>query len=75
MGVGAGIALVALGAILKYAVTAEVSGLDVNTVGAILMVAGVAVAVISLALIIGARSRGDRVVERRRTAAADEVRL
>ena len=40
MGIGTSIFLIALGAILKYAVTADVSGVDVNTVGLILMIVG-----------------------------------
>jgi hypothetical protein len=40
MGVGASIFLIAVGAILAFAVTAEVSGLDVQVVGWILMAAG-----------------------------------
>jgi hypothetical protein len=40
VGIGTSIFLIALGAILKFAVTADVSGVDVNTVGVILMVVG-----------------------------------
>jgi hypothetical protein len=40
VGIGTSIFLIALGAILKYAVTADVSGVDVNMVGLILMVVG-----------------------------------
>jgi hypothetical protein len=40
MGLGASIFLIAVGAILAFAVTAEVSGLDIQVVGWILMVAG-----------------------------------
>ncbi len=40
---GAGVALVVLGAILAFAVRAEAPGVDVQTVGLILMVAGGAV--------------------------------
>ena len=47
-GIGFGIFLVALGAILRYAVTAEVAGVDIGTVGVILMVAGVVVFLLSL---------------------------
>jgi hypothetical protein len=49
MGIGVSLILVAVGAILTWAVTAEVSGIDVNTVGVILMVVGIAGALISLA--------------------------
>ena len=41
MGIGTSIFLIAVGAILKYAVTADVSGVDVDTVGVILMVVGI----------------------------------
>ena len=49
MGIGVSLILVAVGAILTWAVTAEVSGVDLNTVGIILMVVGAAGALISLA--------------------------
>lgn len=41
MGIGASIFLLALGAILAFAVEASVAGVDIQTVGVILMVAGV----------------------------------
>jgi uncharacterized protein DUF6458 len=41
MGLGVSLFLVAVGAILTWAVTAEVSGLDIQVVGVILMVVGV----------------------------------
>jgi Domain of unknown function (DUF6458) len=40
MGIGTSIFLIAVGAILKYAVTANVSGVDLDVVGVILMVVG-----------------------------------
>lgn len=40
MTIGASIFLIAVGAILKYAVTASVAGIDLQVVGVILMVAG-----------------------------------
>ncbi len=40
MGIGVGIFLIALGAILTFAVNASVSGLDINVVGVILMAVG-----------------------------------
>ncbi|QNN51534.1 hypothetical protein [Nocardioides mesophilus] len=40
---GAGIALVVLGAILTFAVRGEAPGIDIQTVGVILIVAGAAV--------------------------------
>jgi hypothetical protein len=40
MGIGVSLLLIAVGAILTWAVTASTSGIDVNTVGVILMVVG-----------------------------------
>ncbi len=40
MNIGAAVFLIALGAILKYAVTASVAGVSLATVGLILMIAG-----------------------------------
>ncbi len=67
MSIGASIALIAVGAILKYAVNASVQGIEIATVGLILIVAGIIGLVISLILFANA-SRGGRgdVVERRR---------
>lgn len=42
MGIGAGIFLIALGAILTFAVDWHVSGLDLHVVGWVLMLAGLA---------------------------------
>ena len=67
MTIGASIALIAVGAILKYAVNASVQGIEIATVGLILMIAGIIGLVISLILFAN-ESRGGRadVVERRR---------
>ncbi len=51
MSIGASILLIAVGAILRYAVTAEVSGIELQTVGLILMIVGIIGLVISLAVI------------------------
>ena len=48
MGIGTSIFLIAVGAILKYAVTADVQGVELNTVGVILMVVGVLGLLLSL---------------------------
>lgn len=40
MGIGVGLFLLAVGAILTFAVSAEADGFDINTVGIILMVVG-----------------------------------
>jgi Domain of unknown function (DUF6458) len=54
-GIGFGIFLVAVGAILRYAVTAEVAGIDIGVVGVILMVAGAVLFLLSLFFVIWAR--------------------
>ena len=48
MGIGTSIFLIALGAILKFAVNANVSGIDISTVGVILMIAGILGLLVSL---------------------------
>lgn len=48
MGIGVSLILAAAGAILLWAVDAEVSGVDISTVGAILLVVGIAGALLSL---------------------------
>lgn len=70
MTIGAAIGLAALGAILKYAVQDNISGIDLGVVGTILIVAGVVGLIASLALAMSARGgiRDDRerVYERER---------
>ena len=67
MGIGASIGLFALGAILAFAVSADVvSGVSIHVVGWILMLAGV-VGLVFTAVIWGPRRRGRAdVVEERR---------
>ncbi|WP_229076724.1 DUF6458 family protein [Actinoplanes sp. DH11] len=48
MGIGASIFLLALGAILAFAVEADISGLDIGVIGWILMAAGLAGLIITL---------------------------
>jgi len=48
MTIGTSIVLIAVGAILKYAVTAHVSGIDLQTVGTILMLVGILGLILSL---------------------------
>jgi hypothetical protein len=48
VGLGVSIFLIAVGAILTWAVNAEVSGLDIQTVGVILLVVGIAGLVLSM---------------------------
>ncbi len=48
MGIGISIFLIAIGAILRYAVTATATGVNIHTVGVILMIVGVIGLVLSL---------------------------
>lgn len=48
MTIGTSIALIAAGAILKWAVTATVSGFDIQTAGTVLFVLGIVGLVLSL---------------------------
>lgn len=48
MGIGASLILIAVGAILTWAVTAEVSGIDIQVVGVILLIVGIAGVLLSL---------------------------
>jgi sulfite exporter TauE/SafE len=70
MGIGTSIFLIAVGAILKWAVTADVSGVSLATVGTILMVVGVIGLLISLFMLAAWSDRDrvprDRYVERDR---------
>ena len=50
MTIGIAIFLIAVGAILRYAVNADVSGIEIQTVGLILMIAGIIGLVIALAI-------------------------
>ena len=48
MGLGVSLFLIAVGAILTWAVNASVSGLELNTIGVILMIVGVIGLVLSM---------------------------
>ena len=48
MGLGVGISLTAIGAILAFAVNTTVSGLNIHTVGWILLIVGIAGIVLSM---------------------------
>ncbi len=72
MGIGTSIFLIAVGAILKFAVTATISGIELATVGLILMIVGI----IGLALSLLFVARADRgpVVARERVVERDPYR-
>ena len=69
MGIGASVFLIALGAILAFAVDFELVGLDIKVIGIILMIAG-AIGLALTMLVFGRRDRSivgqDRVVTRER---------
>jgi hypothetical protein len=61
MSIGGAIFLIAVGAIMRYALNVDLAGVDLDTVGLILMIAGAALLVISLAVMVFAsedRRRG-----------------
>jgi hypothetical protein len=64
MGYGTSIFLIAVGAIMRFAVRDSISGVNLDMVGLILMLAGVAVLILTLlwTLIWADRRRADREV-------------
>ena len=64
MGIGASVFLLAVVAILAFAVDYTVSGVDINVVGGILMVAG-AIGLLMTSLVFGRRDRDAVVTEER----------
>jgi hypothetical protein len=73
MGIGTSIVLIAVGAILKWAVTATVSGVSITTIGTILLIVGILGLIISLLFTANAFGRADRTVVRDRYV--DEPRI
>ena len=65
MGIGASVFLLAIGAILAFAVDYTVSGVDINVVGFILMVAG-AIGLLMTSLVFGRRDTAGAVVTEER---------
>jgi uncharacterized membrane protein len=69
VGIGTSIFMIAVGAILYFAVNADISGLEISTVGLILMILGIVGLVISLFMVSAASRRGvatDRPIARER---------
>ncbi len=60
MRVGASLVVIAIGAILKFAITADVQGVDLGLIGVILMIIGAVGLVISL-IMMASRRRTDVV--------------
>jgi Domain of unknown function (DUF6458) len=59
VGLGTSIFLIALGAILRYAVTVTISGIELQTVGLILMIVGIIGLVISVFVLFQRDGRAD----------------
>lgn len=57
MTIGSSVLLIAIGAILRYAVTASTSGISIQTVGLILMLAGILGLALSLLYMFAWRPR------------------
>jgi Domain of unknown function (DUF6458) len=70
MGLGVSLFLIAAGAILTWAVNATVSGIDINTIGVILMVVGIIGLVLSM--IFWSSWGGPGYANRRRTTVVDD---
>jgi hypothetical protein len=70
MGLGVSLLLIAAGAILAWAVDVQVSGVELNTVGVILLVVGIIGAVMSM--IFWSSWAGPGYFTRRRTTYVDE---
>jgi uncharacterized membrane protein YedE/YeeE len=66
MTLGTSLFLIAVGAILRYAVTASVSGIDLQVVGLILMIVGVIGAIVSVVWMVMSSRRTDVVTRDRR---------
>jgi hypothetical protein len=66
MGIGTSLFLIAVGAILYFAVDADISGIEITTIGIILMVIGVIGLLISLFMIGTARRDARTTVVRDR---------
>jgi hypothetical protein len=71
MGLGVSLLLIAAGAILAFAVNADVSGVDVQTIGWILLIVGIVGAVLSM--IFWSSWAGPGYWSRRRGPYADEA--
>jgi hypothetical protein len=74
MGITTSLLLIAAGAIMRFAVTAQATGFSVHTVGVILMIVGTIGAILSIAFWASWGGFGRRtVVERRDPGVRDET--
>ena len=60
MGIGTSILLIAIGAILKYAINTDIEGVEIDTIGTILLIIGILGLMISLlyTFVLSDRRRG-----------------
>jgi len=65
MGIGLSILLIAIGAIITFAVHATVAGVSLSTIGIILMVVGAIGLIVAMTIFGGSRRDGAVVEERR----------
>jgi hypothetical protein len=72
MGVGVSLILIAVGAVLTWAVEASVSGVDINAVGVILMIVGAVGLLLSLMFWSSWGGFGGATEGRRRVTTVDE---
>ena len=70
MGLGVGIFLAAIGAVLAFAVNTDVSGVNIHTIGWILLIVGIIGVVLSM--IFWSSWAGPGYFSRRRTTYVDE---
>jgi hypothetical protein len=59
--IGGSILLIAVGAVMAYAVTVDTEGFNINTAGVILMVVGAIGLVVSMLMLLMNNGRADRV--------------
>jgi len=75
MSIGTSLFLIAAGAILRYAVNESISGIELETVGLILMIVGVIGLILSvLYMLLWNRDRGDGVAREREVVRDRDVR-
>ncbi len=72
MGIGASVFLIAIGAILAFAVNTTFSGISIHTIGWILMIVG-AIGLLTSLLVFGPRRRTSTVVEEERVVRDPDV--
>ena len=68
MRIGTALVLIAIGAILRFAVSVDADGFNINTIGLILLIVGAVGLVIALVMVASADRRVDRTVIRDRDA-------